>query len=171
VPLQETLTALHAAREDGLTRHIGVSNFTVDWLKRAAEACPGKLANNQVEHHVYLDQSAVIETARDLDMSLTAYSPLAHGKTIGEDPVLAAVGDAHGKTAHQIALRWLVQRGVIAIPRSSNPDHARTNFEIFDFELTADDLARLSQLARPDGRVIDPDWAPVWDDAGSEHRI
>ncbi len=170
VPVEETMAALNEAREEGLTNHIGLSNFTVDLMKEAVEACPGPVANNQIEHHIYLDQSKVIEAARGLDVTVTAYSPLGHGNVFDE-PVLKRIGQNHGKNAAQVALRWLVQRDIIAIPRTSNPDHAQSNFEIFDFALSDAEMKDIAGLARPDGREIDPGWAPDWDATGSVHRI
>lgn len=170
VPIQETMEALNAAREDGLTRNIGLSNFTVELMKKAVKTCPGPVANNQIEHHVYLDQSKVIEAARDLGLTVTAYSPLGQGNVFDE-PVLKRIGQNHGKNAAQVALRWLVQRDIIAIPRTGNPDHAQANFEIFDFTLSDTEMKDIAGLARPDGREIDPGWAPQWDQPGDVHRI
>lgn len=170
VPIKETMEALNAAREEGLTRNIGLSNFTVDLMKEAVEACPGPVANNQIEHHVYLDQSKVIETSRDLGVTVTAYSPLGHGNVF-EEPVLKRIGRNHGKNAAQVALRWLVQRDIIAIPRTGNPDHAQSNFEIFDFALSDPEMKDIAGLAKADGREIDPGWAPDWDQPGDIHRI
>jgi len=171
VPIEETMAALTKAREDGLTRHIGLSNYTVELMRKAVAASDAPVVNNQVEHHVYLDQGPVIEAARELGLTVTAYSPLAHGSGVFNDPMLEEIGEAHGKSPAQIALRWLAQRDIIAIPRSSNPDHARSNFDIFDFELSDADMALIATLARPDGRKIDPGWAPDWDQPATEHRL
>ena len=96
-------------------------------------------------------------------MALTAYAPIAHGKVF-EDATLRRIGERHGKTAAQVALRWLIQQDkVLAIPGSSREEHARTNFEIFDFELSGDEMGEIAQLARPDGRLISPGTAPDWD--------
>ena len=171
VPIEETMSALNDAREQGLTRHIGLSNYTVALMKEAVEACPGPVADNQIEHHVYLDQSPVLDAARNLGLAVTAYSPLGHGGQVFEDNTLTSIGERYGKSGGQVALRWLVQRGVVAIPRTSSKDHAADNFDIFDFELEPAEISAISNLADPDGRRIDPDWAPDWDEAGSTHRI
>ncbi len=162
--LERTIELLNRARERGWSRHIGVSNFTTALLARAARASDAPIAVNQVEYHPFLDQTAVLEEARDLGVAITAYSPLARGRVPGNE-TLAEIGGAHGKSAAQVALRWLVQqRGVAAIPRTSKREHAAENLAIFDFELSDREMERIGRLAEPGGRVIDPDGlAPDWD--------
>ncbi|KAK0331071.1 hypothetical protein LTR94_030365, partial [Friedmanniomyces endolithicus] len=116
-----------------------------------------------VEYHPYLSQKTLIETARELGSSITAWSPLAQGK-IADDAVIGEIAKAHGKTNGQITLRWIIQQGVIAIPRTAKESRAAENFGIFDFELSADEMARISAQARPDGRIGDwLDEAFQWD--------
>lgn len=162
--LEATVEALVEAREAGKARHVGVCNFTTDLLERADAVADETLVVNQVEYHPYLDQDPVLEAVRARGMALTAYSPLAHGRVV-EDETLAALGLHHGKSAAQVALRWLIQQpGVNAIPRTSDPDHVRENFDLFDFQLSGEEMRRIAGLARPDGRVIDPaGLAPDWD--------
>ncbi|MFN4092735.1 MAG: aldo/keto reductase [Brevundimonas sp.] len=160
---EETLGALHAAKARGFTRHIGLSNFPSAEWKRAQGLSEARLITNQVEHHPYLSINALKATAAELGSSITAWSPLAQGK-VADDAALTAIGAAHGKTAAQVTLRWLIQQGVIAIPRSSKESRAAESFDIFDFALSADEMARIDALARPDGRLgdwIDP--AFKWD--------
>lgn len=148
VPLEETIAALNEARERGHTRHIGVSNFDPELLDRAVELSDAPIVTNQVEYHPFRDQSAVLEAARGLGTSLTAYSPLAKGRVSGEK-TLREIGAAHGKNESQVALRWLVQQdGVIAIPKTASPERCRSNFEIFDFELLGDEMSAIGALAR-----------------------
>jgi diketogulonate reductase-like aldo/keto reductase len=163
-PLEETLRALAAVKRRGIARAIGVSNFTADLLEAAVAKCPEPLAVNQVEYHPFLSQAPVLAACRRLGVAMTGYSPLAQGKVL-HDETIAEVADAHQVSAPQVAVRWLVQQGVIAIPRSSHVQRAATNLDVFGFELTHDDMARLSALARPDGRLINPPWAPQWDAA------
>ena len=161
--LAETIGALNEARQRGLTRNIGVSNFPSAVLREAAPVSDAPLVTNQVEYHPYLSQQTLIATAAELGSSITAWSPLAQGQ-IADDAVIGAIAAAHGKTPGQITLRWIIQQGVIAIPRTTKESRARENFGIFDFELSADEMARISALARPDGRLgdwIDP--AFQWD--------
>jgi 2,5-diketo-D-gluconate reductase B len=162
VPLGETLDALAAVRAQGLTRHAGVSNFPSALLREAlAHGLP--LVTNQVEYHPYLSQETLLGVLRAAGMALTAYSPVAKGK-VKDDPALQELGRAHGKTPTQVALRWLVQQpGVIAIPKTASEARAAENLDIFDFSLSAAEMARVSGLARPDGRIVDPAGAPAWD--------
>ncbi len=162
--LVRTMRLLDEAREAGKTRHIGVSNFTTDLLARARAAAESPLVTNQVEYHPFLDQAAVLETVRGAEMCLTAYSPLAHGEAVGH-PVLEEIGARHGVGAPAVAIRWLIQQeGVAALPRTSDPEHARANLRALEIELSAEETAEISALARPDGRVIDPaPLAPDWD--------
>ena len=161
--LAETIGALNEAKEKGFTRNIGLSNFPSALFREAAALSSAPLITNQVEYHPYLSQKTLIETARDLGSSITAWSPLAQGK-IADDAVIGEIARAHGKTNGQITLRWIIQQGVIAIPRTAKESRAAENFGIFDFELSTDEMARISALARPDGRIGDwLDEAFQWD--------
>jgi diketogulonate reductase-like aldo/keto reductase len=164
VPLAETLAALERVAARGIARHLGVSNFTVALLDEALALAARPLVCNQVEYHARLDQSALLARVRGVGMALTAYCPLARGKLV-LDPVLQRIGARHRKSAGQVALRWLVQQdGVVAIPRSGKPEHARANFAIFDFALSAEEMAEIDRLAQGRGRVVDlPGLAPDWD--------
>jgi 2,5-diketo-D-gluconate reductase B len=163
-PLKETMAALAKAKRQGLTRHIGVANFNIAMLDEAIRLCPEPLATLQAECHPYLDQSKLIAACRQRGLVLTAYCPLARGRLQG-DPVLADIARRTGKSFAQVALRWLVQQQIIAaIPRSSNPARIAQNIDVFDFALGEDDMARISALARPDGRIANPAGrAPAWD--------
>lgn len=161
--LAETIGALNAALETGFTKNIGLSNFPSSLFREAAALSSAPLITNQIEYHPYLSQKTLIETARELGSSITAWSPLAQGK-IADDAVIAEIASAHGKTNGQITLRWIIQQGVIAIPRTAKESRAAENFGLFDFELSTDDMARISALARPDGRIGDwLDEAFQWD--------
>ncbi|GAB3678189.1 aldo/keto reductase [Salinisphaera aquimarina] len=165
ISLKETLAALNEVREQGLVRHIGISNFTSALINEAVSQAGAPLATDQVEYHPYLSQKPVLDTLAEHQMALTAYCPLAQGRVF-KDPTLERIGKAHGKNGGQVALRWLVQHGnVIAIPRSSSKAHVASNFDIFDFELTDEQMREVAGLHSPDGRIIDPSFAPVWDNA------
>ncbi|QBX38007.1 aldo/keto reductase [Brevundimonas sp. S30B] len=153
-PLAETVVALNDARRRGFTRHIGLSNFPSAEFRRAAALSDAPLMTNQVEYHPFLSQKTLIATASALGSSITAWSPLAQGR-VADDPALRDIAEAHGKTPGQVALRWLIQQDVIAIPRTTKEIRARENFDIFDFNLTEDEMARIHALARPDGRIGD----------------
>jgi 2,5-diketo-D-gluconate reductase B len=162
-PIAETLGAMAELADEGKTRRIGVSNFPTRELSEAIEASPVPLFANQIEFHPFLDQSPLLELAAEHGIVIEAYSPLAHGEIPGDD-TLAEIGEAHGKSAAQVALRWLIEHdNVIALPRSSSHDNRAANLDVFDFELSADERERIAGLARPDGREIDPPFAPDWD--------
>jgi diketogulonate reductase-like aldo/keto reductase len=162
VPLAETVGALNEARRRGYAQHIGISNFPSALIREAVGHSEAPLLVNQVEYHPYLDQSVVLAELARQGMALTAYSPVGRGKVFG-DPALRQIGAAHGKNAGQVTLRWLLQQGVTAIPRSTREANVAANLDIFDFELSDDEMARISALARPDGRMVRPATAPDWD--------
>jgi 2,5-diketo-D-gluconate reductase B len=162
VPLSETLGALAHVKKLGIARHIGVSNFTVALIEEAIAACPEPLVCDQVEYHPYLDQTKVKEACTQHGMALVAYSPIAKGRVKG-DATLARIGQAHGKTAAQVCLRWLVQQNVCAIPRTSRLERLSENIEIFDFVLSDDEMGAISQLGSAGARLTDFGFAPKWD--------
>jgi 2,5-diketo-D-gluconate reductase B len=166
VPLAETIGALNDCAARGWARHIGVSNFTTAMVEEAVRLSERPLATDQVEYHPFLSQDAVLATCRRHGLALTAYCPLARGRVF-KDATLARIGQRHGKTVGQVALRWLVQQeGVVAIPRSSSPEHARSNFAIFDFALSEHEMAEIKALGAPTGRIVDvAGLAPGWDTA------
>ena len=152
VPLAQTMAALNDVKARGLTRAIGLSNFPSAVMAAAQAASKAPIATNQVEYHPYLSQKTLIAAAHAAGTSITAWSPLAQGK-VAEDPVLIGIGETHGKTPGQVTLRWLIQQGVIAIPRTKTPARIAENFDILDFELSDADMAAIFALARPDGRL------------------
>lgn len=160
VSLTSTLNAMMKLKAEGLIRHLGVSNFPSALLTQALEHAP--ILCDQVEYHPLLDQSALLDVAGEQDVMLTAYSPLAQG-AIPHHPALKAIGEPYGKTATQVGVRWLLEQPqVVAIPRSSKPEHIQQNFEVFDFSLSEEDKAEIARLPK-DQRQIDPDFAPEWD--------
>jgi 2,5-diketo-D-gluconate reductase B len=162
VPLRETLGALAHAKQIGLTKHIGVSNFTVALIEEAVRACPEPLVCDQVEYHPYLDQAKMREACARNGMALVAYSPVAKGR-IKNDEVLKAIGRAHGKTPAQICLRWHVQQNIPAIPRTSRIERLSENIDIFDFELSNQEMDQIFALGSANGRFTDFGFAPKWD--------
>jgi 2,5-diketo-D-gluconate reductase B len=161
-PTAATLEAMAAARERGRVRHLGVSNFPPAELAEALRISPAPLVANQVEMHPYLDQSELVALTAEHGMALEAYSPLAHGALL-EDRTMAEIGERHGKSPAQVALRWLIeQANVVALPRSSTHENRAANLDVFDFELDPGEHERIGALARPDGRQIDPSFAPDW---------
>jgi diketogulonate reductase-like aldo/keto reductase len=165
VPLEETMAALNEVKNLGMTRLIGISNFPTALIDQAVSLTDAPLTVNQVEYHPYLDQSKVLESVRAHNMLLTAYCPIARGNVI-KDATLKAIGEKYGKSPVQVTLRWLLQQdSVMAIPKSGSPKNAAANFDIFDFELSENDMEAIHDLANPNGRLIDPSFAPEWDKA------
>ena len=155
IALTETMPALAKAKRQGLARHIGVANFNISLLDQAVALCPEPLVALQAEYHPYLDQSKLIAAVRRHKLVFIAYCPLARGRLFG-DPVLDEIAEKRGRSVAQVALRWLLQQDVAAIPFSSKPERIADNFDVFDFALDDDEMNRLAALKRPDGRVANP---------------
>jgi 2,5-diketo-D-gluconate reductase B len=164
IPLSETLGALCQAKEGGMARHIGVSNFNTKLLDEAVALSTEPLVCNQFEIHPFLDQSKLIAACRAKGMAVVAYSPIARGGA-KNDAVLARIGQEHGKTAAQVCLRYLVQQEIVVIPRTSKIERLEENVSIFDFALTDTEMAEIANLARRDGRIVDWSFSgsPKWD--------
>lgn len=165
VPLAETIAALNEARRDGLTRNIGVSNFTTALLSQAIALSDHPLAVNQVEHHPKLDQAKVLAACRAAGMAMVSYCPLGRGLDIVGEPAVADAAKAHGRTPGQVILRWHIQQdGVAAVPRTSRQERLSENLDVEGFELTAAEMAAISALQSANSRICDFDFSPTWDD-------
>jgi 2,5-diketo-D-gluconate reductase B len=161
VPLEETLEAMLELKQGGKIRFIGVSNFPPSLTKEALAQVT--LFCNQVEYHPFLAQDRLLAMASEHDFMLTAYSPLAKGQ-VHRDETLKDIGRKYGKTAAQIALRWLVEQDkVAAIPKAASHEHRLSNFDIFDFELSPEDKRRIDALDKG-RRLVNPSGAPDWED-------
>jgi 2,5-diketo-D-gluconate reductase B len=146
VPLEETLGAMRELQEAGSVKHVGVSNFPPSMVEDATQHAT--VFCNQVEYHPYRAQDELLEQAKEMDYLLTAYSPVARGR-VSNDATLKEIGQAHGKTPAQVALRWLIQQEkVAAIPKAASEDHLRSNSDIFDFELSDEEMKRVFALRR-----------------------
>lgn len=163
VPIEDAILRLNRARAEGKARHIGISNFSTPLVRKAVAVSEAPLVCNQVEYHPYLAQKAVLPETRRNGLALVAYSPIAKGKVVG-DAVLAEIGRRHGKSETQVTLRWLVQQdGVIAIPRTTNPERVKANLDVFDFTLSDDEMRRIGALDRGERLVNPAGMAPDWD--------
>jgi 2,5-diketo-D-gluconate reductase B len=164
IALRETIGALCKVKRAGLARHIGVSNFTVALIEEAVGLADEPLVCNQIEVHPFIDQSKVIATCARHGMAVVAYSPVARGG-VKRDKVLAKIGAAHDKTAAQVALRFLVQQGIVVIPRTSRVERLKENLAIFDFALSKAEMAEIARLAHRGGRIVDYAYSgsPEWD--------
>lgn len=138
---------IEKAFKEGKVKAIGLSNFPDDLLKEAIETMEIKPQVVQVEAHPYFPQAELKKILAGTNMGLMAWYPLGHGdKNLVNEPVFAELAEKYGKTNAQIILRWHVQSGNVVIPGSKNPDHIRDNFDIFDFELTDEDMAAIAQV-------------------------
>jgi len=165
-PLPEPVAALNEVVKAGKVRHIGVSNFNVAQMQEAIRLSNAPLVTNQIEYHPYLDQGPVIDAARAAGLSVTAYFAMADGKVFS-DPVLKEIAASRAKSVAQVVLRWIIQQdGLIALSKTATESRAAENLAIFNFELSADEMAAIHALAEPNGRLVSPaGLAPVWDAA------
>jgi len=164
VPFAETLGALAKAKRSGMTRHIGVSNFTIAMLDEAVRVCPEPLVTNQIEYHAYLPQDHMMAALKRHGMILTAYCPVARGKLL-DDATIGEIAKARGRTPAQICLRWLIQQPMVAaVPRALEEAHIAEDFDVFNFFLSDEEMRRISTLRRRNIRIADPpERAPKWD--------
>jgi 2,5-diketo-D-gluconate reductase B len=160
IPLEKSLETFFQLKEEGKIKAVGVSNFTIELTRRAAKV--GEIFTNQVEYHPMLDQQKLLDVTRELDILLTAYSPIARGE-VNENETIKKLAEKYNKTPTQVTLRWLIQQDkVAAIPKAAKEDHIKSNFDIFDFVLTGEEMREMDAV-RSDHRLVDPAWAPDWD--------
>ena len=160
-----SLRLLEQALRRGLADNIGVSNYTVAMMKAAVKIIDAPIATNQVEFHPLLDQSVLMRGAEEAGIPLSSYSSVARGEVF-KHPVFAEIGTGYGKSAAQVVLRWILQKGVSLNTMSTNPANIRANFEIMDFTLSHIDMARIEAMTRTGYRIVSKGlvpWAPVWD--------
>jgi 2,5-diketo-D-gluconate reductase B len=164
VPVAEFMGALAEAKAQGLTKHIGVSNFNIALMKEAIAAVgANEIATNQVELHPYLQNRKVVAFAQSQGIHITSYMTLAYGKVL-QDPVIEAIARAHGAaTTAQVALAWAMQLGYAVIPSSTKRVNLESNLKAQQLRLTDDEMAQIATLDR-DGRLAGFNGlAPVWD--------
>jgi 2,5-diketo-D-gluconate reductase A len=143
----ETWKAMEEFERDGRARSIGVSNFQVEHLERLAAECDTVPALNQIELHPYLLNAEVDAYCREHGIAVEAWSPIAQGAVL-EDPAITQIAERLGRSAAQVVLRWHIQHGNVVIPKSVTPARIRENFELFDFELSGEDVERIDALDR-----------------------
>lgn len=167
IPVAESVGALNRALDEGLTRHIGVSNFPTALLSEAVRMSEAPLVANQVEYHPYLDQRKIHAACRAAGMAMVSYCPLHRGGPLLAEPAVLAAADAHGKSAAQVVLRWHVQQPqVAAIPRTTRPERLAENAGIFDFELSDKEMSAIAALRDRGDRLCDYGFSPGWDMPG-----
>ncbi len=162
IPLKDSIASLCKVKKAGLAKHIGVANFNVAMIEEAVKLASEPIAVLQIETHPYLDQGKVIAAARRHGMAVVGYCPLARGKVPG-DATLQKIGRTHGKTASQVALRYLEQERIIPIPRTSKRERLAENLGSLAFSLSDAEMAEIGRLRRPDARIVSPPQAPQWD--------
>lgn len=154
--------AMEAAYAEGLVRAIGVSNFMPDRLLDLIDHSDVVPALNQVETHPFYARTDDQAFFAEHDVQIESWGPFAEGRhDLFTNPVLAEVGGRHGKTVGQVVLRWLIQRDVVAIPKSVRPERMAENFDVFDFTLTDHDLAQIASLDTGESAFFshrDPEW-------------
>jgi 2,5-diketo-D-gluconate reductase B len=162
-PIAETMRAFKKLVEDGKIRSAGVSNFYDEWLKEVIEVSEIPVVTNQVEFHPHLYQRELLDFCTKNGVAVTAYSPLARGQIL-DDPVLKDIAGKHGKSVAQVSLRWLIQHGMIVIPKSSSEDHLRENMDVFDWKLTAKEMEAVDSI-KTWNRLVNPAFieAPLFD--------
>ena len=165
VPLFETIPALCELQKQGLTRHIGVSNFNIANIIEAEKYADVPIVVNQVEFHPFIKQKTLQTFLNNHHILLEAYSPLARGDVF-DNEIIKEIADKHNVTPAQISLAWILSdKHRVAIPKTANPDHLQGNLDAIKVQLSADDIEKISSLARADGRKIKhPDYSPEWDD-------
>ncbi|MGV1824454.1 aldo/keto reductase [Agrobacterium vitis] len=162
IAIADQIDMLNAVQAAGKTRFIGVSNQNITQLKESLARSKAPIVTNQIELHPYLDQRVMAEAAKAAGVAITAYFGMADGKVPG-DPLLQEIGRKHGKSAAQVGLRWSIQQGFVVLSKTATPERVVENFAVFDFQLSADEMASISKLARPDGRLVSPPGlAPDW---------
>ncbi|XP_061167168.1 aldo-keto reductase family 1 member B10-like [Saccostrea echinata] len=152
-----TWKAMEKLVDFGLTKSVGVSNFSISQIERICKMAEHKPVTNQVECHIYFSQKELFNACKKLGVTLTAYSPIgspgrpknlkeADEPVALEDPIIQRIATKYGKTHAQILLRNLIQRGIIVIPKSVTPERIRSNFQVFDFSLSEEEMGDIDHI-------------------------
>lgn len=162
--VRPSLELLQVAYDRGMTRNVGISNYTIAQMKIALETVSAPIAVNQVELHPLIEQSTLIAGASELGIPLSSYCSVAKGQVF-DTPELVEIGDIYGRSAGQIALRWLLQKGINPIAKSSKRRNMEANFDIMNFSLSNVDMHRIDALSkRVNCRLVNSvPWVPEWD--------
>ena len=166
IPYCDTWGAMEELVDEGLVKSIGVCNLNTSLLREVMAGCRIRPAVNQVEMHPYLTQQNLLRYCQEQEITVTAFSPFGASsyvpldmaqanESVLDDPVVQAIGNNHGKTPGQVVLRWGNQRGTVTIPKTQTLEHLKENIEIFDFELSADEMKQIDDLNR-NRRFNDP---------------
>lgn len=165
IPIRETWEAMEELLQSGLVKAIGVANFTAPMLIDLLSYAKITPAMNQIELHPYLQQTALVEFCQYKNIAVTAYSPLGSpgGMNVGDprpvllhDKTIAEIALRHHRTPAQVVIRWAIQRNTIPIPKSITPERIRENSNVFDFELSGEEMEKIKMLDR-NIRYVDPE--------------
>ena len=154
-----SLRLLQQAYDKGFARNIGVSNYTVAMLREAVQIVDAPLVTNQVEFHPLLNQDKLMAGANEVGIPLSAYCSVARGEVF-KRPIFAEIGDTYGKTAGQVVLRWILQKGVSINVMSTNPKNIAANYDVMDFTLSHVDMARIDAMTAENHRIVDKNVVP-----------
>jgi 2,5-diketo-D-gluconate reductase B len=158
IPMEETFRAMGRLIEEGSVRDMGVANFSPSNLRKALDTSQTQIAINQVEFHPLLYQEKLLRFCEENGVKMTAYAPIAQTRVLDE-PVLQNIGRAHNRSPIQISLRWLVQKGLSAVPKASSEAHLAANLDLFDWELTDGEMQRIDAIGK-NQRLFD------WEEVG-----
>ena len=154
-----SLQLLQQAHDRGLAANIGVSNYTAQMMRDAKSIVDAPIVTNQVEFHPLLNQDKLLDAAAETGIPLSSYCSVARGEVFKHE-IFGAIGAAYGKTAGQVVLRWIIQKGVSINTMSTNADNIRANFEIMDFTLSSVDMARIEAMTQTGYRIVGKDLVP-----------
>ncbi|MCH9853760.1 MAG: aldo/keto reductase [Alphaproteobacteria bacterium] len=163
--IEQSLKHLQKAYDKKLTKNIGISNYTRQMMHDAKKIVDAPIIVNQVEFHPMIDQSALLKGALETGIPLSSYCSLARAE-VPKNKMLADIGKTYGKTGSQVALRWILQKGVPIITMSTKLDNIKANFDVMDFTLSNIDIDKINALMATNYRVIsleEAPWAPRWD--------
>lgn len=163
--IQRPLQLLEEAQKAGLAKHIGVSNFTAQMMRDAKQMIETPIVTNQVEFHPLLNQDVLLNAAIETGIPLASYCSVARGEVF-KNPAFGEIGKTYGKSAAQIVLRWILQKGVSINTMSTKRENLRANFDVMDFTLSNIDMARIDALTHQNYRIVTKElvpYAPDWD--------
>lgn len=163
IPVAEFMQALLEAKKEGLTRQIGISNFTIDLMQQAIDAVGAEnIATNQIELSPYLQNRKVVDWAHEHDIHITSYMTLAYGKALA-DEVIGRIAKKHNATPAQVILAWAMKLGYAVIPSSTKRENLQSNLQAQTLMLDAEDMAAVAKLDCNDRLVSPEGLAPDWD--------
>lgn len=160
VDLEKTLEAMEKLKHKGIIKYLGISNFVRSHIHALAHKFP--ILTNQIEVHPYFQRRELVKACQEAGIIITSYRPVAEG-AFEKDPTMIKIGKHHGKSPSQIALRWLYQKGIPSIPKAAKISHLKDNINIFDFELSSEEMSLIDSLDA-DRRYCAPSGFPIFED-------